>query len=112
MYEGLMNAASACFFLCYIPELYANYRNKNANLYNVPEKVIMLAGTGLAFSYAVVNDDTSLMVNYGPILTLDVVALLMRAYYVWRNRYAIELTSGEVDDSNSKQDCDQEAVKS
>ena len=38
--EYLMNTASILFFICYIPEFYANYINKNANTYNVFEKVI------------------------------------------------------------------------
>ncbi len=83
--DYLMNAASVLFLVCYVPELYANYKNKNANLYNLPEKVIMLAGTGLAFAYSVVKDDQALLLNYGPILGLDIIAFLMRLYYAWRN---------------------------
>lgn len=101
-----MNAASACFFLCYIPELYANYHNKNANLYNVPEKVIMLLGTGLAFSYAAVNNDESLMINYGPILGLDIIAFGMRAYYAWNSALP-----RKIDDSDTKENSDDEFVK-
>ena len=81
-YDYLMNTASALFFVCYIPELYANWKNKNANFYNMPEKVVMLVASGFAFSYAIANADVALMSNYGPILVLDIVALLMRLYYV------------------------------
>ena len=80
-----MNISSAIFFICYIPELYANYKNQNANMYNMPEKFLMLIGSGFAFSYAVTNENVSLMSNYGPIVALDLVALLMRLYYVVRN---------------------------
>ena len=52
-YDYLMNTASALFFVCYIPELYANWKNKNANFYNMPEKVVMLVASGFAFSYAI-----------------------------------------------------------
>ena len=82
----LMNISTAIFFVCYIPELYANYKNKNANIYNMPEKFLMVMGSGFALSYALMNSDVALISNYGPILTLDVVALLMRAYYVYINR--------------------------
>jgi len=82
----LMNISTAVFFVCYIPELYANYRNKNANVYNMPEKVLMVMGSGFALSYALMNSDLALISNYGPILVLDIVALLMRAYYVYINR--------------------------
>ena len=83
-YDSLMNIASALFIICYIPELYANWKNKNANFYNMPEKIIILAGSGFAFSYAILNSDISLMTNYGTILGLDIIACLMRLYYVYK----------------------------
>jgi hypothetical protein len=84
-HDYLMNISSAIFFICYIPELYANYKNQNANIYNMPEKFLMLIGSGFAFSYAIMNENVSLMSNYGPIVALDLIALLMRLYYVVRN---------------------------
>lgn len=84
-YHYLMNISSAIFFVCYIPELYANYKNKNANIYNVPEKILMVIGSGFAFSFSILNEDTSLIANYGPILALDIIALLMRVYYAFIN---------------------------
>jgi len=84
-YDALINTASALFIICYIPELYANWKNKNANFYNMPEKIIMLIGSGFAFAYAILNDDVGLMTNYGPIVGLDIIAFLMRLYYVYKN---------------------------
>jgi hypothetical protein len=84
-YDYLMNISSAIFFICYIPELYANYKNKNANFYNMPEKVLMVIGSGFALAFAVMKDDIALMSNYGPIVALDLIALLMRLYYVLHN---------------------------
>jgi len=81
-----MNTASALFFICYIPELYANYKNKNANFYNMPEKAVLLLASGFAFTYAIVNNDEALIVNYGPLLGLDIIAFLMRLYYVYKNK--------------------------
>ena len=94
----LMNISTIVFFICYIPELYANYKNKNANIYNIPEKILMVMGSGFALSYALMNSDTPLITNYGPILTLDIVALLMRAYYVYinRNRHIILIESPQL----------------
>ena len=82
MHEYLMNVASALYIVCYVPELYANYKNKNANVYNIPEKIVMLTATGFALSYAIVNQDQALMLNYVPIFGLDVIAFLMRMYYM------------------------------
>lgn len=85
-YEYLMNIASVLYIVCYIPELYANYKNKNANVWNLPEKLVMLIATVFAFAYAALNRNEALLINYGPILGLDLIALLMRMYYAWRNR--------------------------
>jgi uncharacterized protein with PQ loop repeat len=85
-YDFLMNTASALFFICYIPELYANWKNKNANFYNMPEKVVLLLASGFALAYAISNDDISLITNYGPLLGLDIIALVMRLYYVFQDK--------------------------
>lgn len=79
-----MNIASVLFIGCYVPELYANYKNKNANIWNVPEKVVIFVGSSFALSYAILNNDNALIINYAPILTLDTIALLMRAYYAYQ----------------------------
>ena len=94
-YDYLMNISSAIFFICYIPELYANYKNKNANFYNMPEKVLMIIGSGFALSFAVMKQDVALMSNYGPIVALDCIALLMRLYYVLRNNAAADTAPSE-----------------
>ena len=81
--DYLMYVASFLYLTCYIPELYANYMNKNANIYNLPEKCIMLMATTCGFSYAMLNMNVALMVNYGPMLLLDITALGMRIYYAY-----------------------------
>ena len=84
--DYLMNTATTLFLLCYIPEFYANYINKNANLYNVFEKIGMLTATSFGLSYAIsINNDT-LISNYAPLVTLDSIALIMRSYYAYKNR--------------------------
>lgn len=95
-----MNVASVLYVVCYIPELYANYKNKNANAYNIPEKIVMLIATGFALSYSIVNQDQSLMLNYVPIFGLDVIAFLMRMYYMRLPRQqglATELSCTDLD---------------
>jgi len=85
-HDFLMNTASALFFICYIPELYANWKNQNANFYNMPEKALLLLASSFALAYAITNSDIALMSNYGPILALDIIAFLMRLYYVFKNK--------------------------
>ena len=98
-HDYLMNTASTLFFICYIPELYANYKNKNANFYNMPEKVLLVFASGFALSYAIINNDTSLILNYAPLLGLDVIAFLMRLYYVYQATGNTVLSLENNDDS-------------
>jgi uncharacterized protein with PQ loop repeat len=83
--EIIMYTASGFFFVCYLPELYANYKNKNANFYNIPEKVLLLVGSTLAFYYAIELGNTSIIVNYSLSLGIDIIALSMRLYYAIQN---------------------------
>lgn len=83
--EYLMNIASILFFICYIPEFYANYRNKNANIYNVFEKIFITCGTGFGVGYSLTTDSQALKINYSTLFTLDMIALFMRGYYAYKN---------------------------
>jgi hypothetical protein len=85
--DYLMNTASTLYFICYIPEFYANYINKNANFYNVLEKIIILTATTFALSYSIKINNQALIINYGPLFALDLIALNMRCYYAYKNRY-------------------------
>ncbi len=85
-YDYLMNIATGLYFVCYIPEFYANYINKNANLYNIFEKIVMLSATGFALGYSLSTKNNTLIYNYGPLFALDTVALGMRGYYAYHNR--------------------------
>jgi hypothetical protein len=83
--EYLMNIASILFFICYIPEFYANYRNKNANIYNLFEKIFITCGTGFGLGYSLTTDSQALVINYSTLFTLDMIALCMRGYYAYKN---------------------------
>jgi len=108
----LMYTASILFFLCYLPEFYANYKNKNGNIYNVPEKIVILVATTFAFSYAVINNNAELITNYGPILFLDSIALSMRVYYSYKNRKTIiQITNAETESDKNERKEDEEDEK-
>jgi uncharacterized protein with PQ loop repeat len=85
--EYWMFTASILFFACYLPDIYANIRNRNANIYNVPEKVLITAGTVCALVYSVKTQNTPLIANYAPLLFLDFVSLSMRFYYAYLTHY-------------------------
>lgn len=85
MYDYLMNIGSVIYICCYFPEIYSIFKNKNANIYNIPERVIMLIGTCFALSYSVFNKNQALLVNYVPMLFLDVLVLGLRLHYAHNN---------------------------
>lgn len=85
--DALMNTATALYFVCYAPEFYANFVNKNANTYNVLEKIVMLLATGFGLGYAISIQNRTLIINYGPLFGLDTIALLIRVYYAYKNRF-------------------------
>jgi hypothetical protein len=109
--EYLMNIASSLFFICYIPEFYANIRNKNANIYNVFEKVVMLAGTGFGLGYSLTTNSQALVFNYAILFGFDTIALTMRTYYAYKNRNHDVRMLTDVDTHNPIQDYIQEASK-
>ena len=94
--DYLMYTASAMYIICYVPELYANWKNKNANIYNIPEKVLVLVGTTFALSYSIINKDPALLANYGPLFVLDLTAFCMRFYYVYKNWQAQPIATIEL----------------
>lgn len=84
--DYLMNIATTLYFICYIPEFYANYINKNANIYNVVEKVVMISATGFGLGYSISINNRALIINYAPLFAFDSIALIMRGYYAYKNR--------------------------
>ena len=84
--DYLMYIASIGFFICYIPDFFANVINKNANISNVYEKLIILIATTFALSYSITINNNALIINYGPIFCLDFISLTMKSYYAYKNR--------------------------
>jgi hypothetical protein len=91
-YDYLMNICTVCYMICYVPDLYANYRNKNANLWNLPEKALIFVGSGFALAFSILTHDPALIINFAPLFVLDGASLGMRSYYAYRNRKPLLLT--------------------
>jgi hypothetical protein len=81
-----MNICTACYLICYVPDLYGNWKNKNANCWNIPEKVLIFIGTGFALAYSILVNDQALIVNFTPLFILDGASLGLRSYYACLNR--------------------------
>ena len=81
-----MNICTTCYLICYVPDLYANYKNKNANVWNIPEKVMIFIGTGFALAFATLTEDTALIINFTPLFILDGASMGMRTYYAYQNK--------------------------
>ena len=79
----------------------------------MPEKIILLLASSFALAYSIANDDVSLIANYAPILGLDIVAFLMRLYYVCKNKEdiadSIESSAASPDSSADSTDSSADA---
>lgn len=84
--DYLMYIASIGYFICYVPDFFANVINKNANIYNVYEKFIILISTTFALSYSITINNNALIINYAPVFFLDFISLTMKSYYAYKNR--------------------------
>ena len=63
-YDFLLYTATALYMSCYIPIIYADITNKNANIYNIPERFISLIGGGFGLTYSIKTDNMPLIINY------------------------------------------------
>jgi hypothetical protein len=85
--ESLMNIASMLFLTFYIFEIYNSYTKKNI-LYNnhLYQKIILLSGNTIAFSYSIKINNHSLIFNYGSLFGLDIIVLIIHVYYFYKNK--------------------------
>ena len=64
--DAFMYTAIGLYFICYAPGVYADFKNKNANIFNLPEKIVSLCGTTFGLIYSVRINNIPLIVNYAP----------------------------------------------
>jgi uncharacterized protein with PQ loop repeat len=84
--DVFMYLATVLYFMCYAPGVYADFKNKNANIYNLPEKIISLCATTFGLIYSVRINNIPLIVNYGPHLIMETTTLLFKIQYIYQNR--------------------------
>jgi hypothetical protein len=46
----------------------------------------MVTATGFGLGYSIAIQNNTLVINYGPLFALDVIALFIRVYYAHHNR--------------------------
>jgi len=85
--DVFMYIAIGLYFICYVPGVYADFKNKNANIYNLPEKIVSLCGTTFGLIYSVRINNIPLIVNYAPHLIMEVFTLLFKMQYIVINWY-------------------------
>jgi len=98
--EYLMYLSSIFYFIGYLPDIYANWINKNANIYNLPERILFLIGTCLAVTYSVKINDNTLIITYVPLLAVDIFTLVMRIYYWQINKNKIAVITDCLENSD------------
>ena len=92
----LMYIATCLYFSCYVPMLYADMKNRNANINNLPERILSLIAGGFAIGYATRINSTPLKVNYIPHVILESIVLAIKIVYVYKNGCSTSTNGSEV----------------
>lgn len=85
----LMYMATACYLMCYVPTVYADFKNANCNVYNLPERILSVMGTALGLAFGLRINNTSIVVNYGCHIGLEVLTLVIKGYYASKNGWSV-----------------------
>lgn len=83
--DYFMYTATVLYFMCYAPGVYADFKNKNANIYNLPEKIISLCATTFGLIYSIRINNIPLIINYGPHVIMETTTLLFKIQYIYQN---------------------------
>ena len=87
----LMYSATAIYLSVYIPTFYAEFKNRNANIYNLPERIFLIIGSLFGLSYSILNNNTELIVNYTPHLMLEIIILCIKIRFAHQNGWTLKL---------------------
>ena len=99
--DYLMYTATALYFSCYVPILYADVKNRNANLNNLPERVLSLIAGMFAVIYSTRIHSIPLMVNYIPHVILESFVLVIKIVYVYHNGCSTETEPRIISETSS-----------
>jgi len=81
----LMYTSIVLHSLCYIPIVYADVKNKNANMYNLPDRFISILAIIFGGAYAYRINNTTLMLNYVIFLVLESGNICTKLYFIRKN---------------------------
>jgi hypothetical protein len=84
----LMYASTIINFVSYFPEFIEMIKNKNKNLYSIPERGFILISGILGLFYSIEMNDNALFINFISIITLDTFLLLCCCYYSFYNGFS------------------------
>ena len=87
----LMYSATAIYLAVYIPTFYAEFKNRNANIYNLPERIFSIIACLFGLSYSIVNHNTELIVNYTPHLILELIILCVKIRFAHKNGWIYKM---------------------
>ena len=85
--DYFMYSATFIYLVSTIPDIYANYKNKNANLYNLMDKGLMLIACCLGLTFGIFTNNMPVIINYLPSVFLDIFSLTLRIYYASQNKF-------------------------
>lgn len=81
----ILYISTAFNFLSYYPDFYSMIKNKNLNLYNIPEGFFVLMSGGFGIWYSIKTEDTVLLINFSVMTFLDIIYIAIIVYYSYYN---------------------------
>ena len=86
----VLYAATFLYVSAALPDIYATYKNKNSNIYNLFDKGVLLTACSLGMTYGILTNNTPIIINYAPSVFLDALSLSLRLYYASKNGFEVE----------------------
>lgn len=84
-YDFLLYMATALFLFTSVPTIFADIKNKNCNIYNLPERVCVITGCALGIAYGMSIGNMAVVVSYTPSVCIETVVLCVKTYYAYQN---------------------------
>ena len=84
-YDFLLYMATALFLSCSIPTIFADIKNKNCNIYNLPECMLVIVACALGIAYGMSIQNMAVVISYSPSICIETVVLCVKTYYAYQN---------------------------
>lgn len=100
--EYLLYTAISLYSLCYIVVFYADIKNKNTTIYNLPDRFMVFTASTLTAIYSYRIKNYTFFVNYIILLVLESCNICIKIYFIRKNYVKnLQPTTNMIDETSS-----------